>query len=169
GRVWAQLAPDARGDPVRVVRPAVRRAEGDAAIHAARAAQLLQGHARHQAAQAVADEVDASAAHALAQEIPQADRRLLDAGRAAVLVGEDLLVTACAQIRGKRQERATVRQVAVHQHHGALLRAAWSAFRRAPQPERIEQGSSRQREDLAADDLYRGLLSDRAILERRAR
>ena len=148
---------------------AYRRAATRAESHAPRAAQLLQIDAGHEAAQAVADEVDASAAHALAQEIPQADRRLLDAGRAAVLVGEDLLVTACAQIRGKRQERAAVRQVAVHQHHGALLRAAWSAFRRAPQPERIEQGSSGQREDLAPDDLYRGLLSDREILERRAR
>src|SRR5207248_4353080 len=114
--------------------------------------------------QAVADEVDAAAAHPLAQEVAQADARLLDPGRAAVFVGEGLLVPAGPEIRGQGQERAAVGQVSGDEHDRALLRAARSASLRAAETERVEQGGSRQRKQLAPDNPRRGLLRDGKVL-----
>jgi hypothetical protein len=142
----------------------MRRAQRDAAVHAARPAELLQIDARHQAAQAVADEIDASAADALAQEAAQADRGLLDACRAAVLVGDDLLVSAGAQIAGQGQKRTAVGEISVHQHDGALLRPPLRSPRRPPQAERVEQRSTRERENLATDDPRRALVGDGEVL-----
>src|SRR5207237_10600564 len=84
----------------------------------------------------------------------------------AVFVGEDLLVPAGPEIRGQGQERAAVGQVSGDEHDRALLRAARSASLRAAETERVEQGGSRQRKQLAPDDPRRGLLRDGKVLER---
>src|SRR5207244_8467955 len=104
-RVRAQLASDPGQEPVRVVGAAVRRAEHDATIDAARAPEQLEPGARDQPAQAVADEIDAPPADAAAQSIAQLDCRVLDPMRPRIAEPQERAGSEHTEKAGEGGER----------------------------------------------------------------
>ena len=151
-RVGAELAADPRPEPVRVVGATVRCTQGDAAVDPARAAELLQVEPRDQPAQAVADQVDAAAAHVAVQVLAQRDRGRLDPFARRIVERQDRAEPAKAQVLRQRQERGAVREIAVHQHDGALLAAARRARVRARQAERVERADREQPQRFLRDE-----------------
>src|SRR6516162_757218 len=141
----------------------MRGAEGDAAIDPARPAELLEVHARYQASQTMAHQVDSSAAHTPLEEVPQLARCPLNAIGRLVVKAEELLHASCAQISDKRQERAAVAAVAVHQHHRALRGPAGGALALEPPAKWMQKQEGGGGSHLARDQDGRGLLGGREV------
>ena len=104
-----------------------------------------------------------------AKEIAQPDSRLLDAGCAGVLVGEDLLHASHAEVSPEWKQRAAVPEIAMNEHGRALLRAARSPSARREQADRVEKRGGSHRHELACDDAAGRLRRHREVVGRRPR
>src|SRR6185312_1654118 len=93
-------------------------------IDPARAAEVLQIGARYQAAEAMANQVNAAAADVAAQKLFQAERPRDQTVASGIVVRQDLIEAVRLQVAFDRQERRGVREQAVHEHDRPLLFAA---------------------------------------------
>ena len=116
----------------------MRGRQRDAAIDPTRASKLLKVEARHQAPHAVADEVDATSAHMGRQEVAKGHRGPRHPVVRPILKPPNLLDACPAEVGLEREEGGTGGQVAVDQHHRALIRDARSALG-AGSPKRQEE------------------------------
>jgi hypothetical protein len=91
-------------------------------IDASSSPELLQVDAGHQAAQAVADQVDATPANVPPQMVAQGDRAALHALARPVVEGQDLAKPAPTQVPGEGQQGGSIRKIAVNQYDRSLFR-----------------------------------------------
>src|SRR5437763_4490503 len=152
GRIRTHLATDPGEQPVGVIGTAVGRAEQDAAIDAARAAEKLEPGARDQTTQAVTDQIDAAAANALPQRDAQLDGCALDPLRRGVAEREQRADAEHLQEKGQRVERRAIPQIAVDEDDGALVRPSRRPLLAGVDPEGIEQRRRGESEQLPADE-----------------
>jgi hypothetical protein len=165
--VRPELPTHTRPDPVGPVGAAVRRAQRDAAIDSARAAELLDVDPSDQSTEAVADEIDTATPNVSPQILPQGQRSLVDSGSRVVVERQDLLDAPELEVRRQGEQRGSVGQVAVDEDDGALIPLAGSPTLRSPDAEGKEHAGCREAERLLCDQTPRGLLGDRIILDHR--
>ncbi len=102
----------------------MRRTERDTAIDATRAPEFLDVDPSNESPQAVADQINAATADVPPQVLTQRKRRLLDPGAGAVVEREDLLDASKAKVRAYREQSRPIREVAMYENDGPLIRLA---------------------------------------------
>jgi hypothetical protein len=131
----------------------MRRAERDTAIDATRAAELLDVDPSHEPTKAVAYEINAATADVPPEVLTQLKRGLLDPTAGAVVERKDLLDAAKAKVRSDRKQGRPIREVAVDENDGPLIRLPRRAATRPFDSEWKQRGCCGK---------AKGLLRDRA-------
>jgi hypothetical protein len=150
-RIRPELAPDARMEPIGVVGAAMRRTERDTPIDAPRAPELLEVDPSDESPKAVANEIDAATADVLPEVLTQRERGLLDPGVGTVVERKDLLEAAKTKVRSYREQGRSIREVAVDENDGPLIRLARRALIRPFDPERKERSGRAKAESFLRD------------------
>ncbi len=99
-RIGSELTTNARIEPIRVVRAAMRRTKRDTSIDATRAPEFLNVDPSNEPPKAVTNEIDAAAAHVPPEVLAQSTGGLLDPEAGAVVEREDLRDATQTKIPG---------------------------------------------------------------------
>src|SRR5262249_10182201 len=122
-RGGTELPPAPGGEPIGVVGALVGRPERDALVDAALSAEVLDVDTRDQPTEAVAHEVDASAAHVSAQVVAERHRAALDPFARLVVERQHLSASTQTKVGRERKHRRPVGQIPVNEDHRSLLAA----------------------------------------------
>ncbi len=130
-----------------------RRGESGRSSLATRAPELLDVDPSNEPPKAVADEIDAATADVPAEVLTQSKRGLLDPAAGTVVERKNLLDATETKVCADREQRRPIREIAMDENDGPLIRLARRATTRPSDPERKERGCG---------DNAKGLLSDQA-------
>ena len=129
----------------------MRRAQRDTPVDATRAPELLEVDPSDESPKAVANEIDAATADVLSEVFTQRERGLLYPGVGTVVERKDLLEAAKTKVRRYREQGRSIREVAVDENDGPLIRLARRALIRPFDPERKERSGRAKAENFLCD------------------
>jgi hypothetical protein len=126
----------------------VRRTKRDTPIDAPRAPEFLDIDPSNEPPKAVANEINAATADVSPEVLAQRKRCLLDPGAGTVVERKELLDATKTKVRSYREQSRPIREVAVYENDGSLIRLARRAATRRFDPERKERGCRGNAKDL---------------------
>ena len=145
----------------------MRRTQRDTPIDAARAPEFLEVDPSNEPPEAVADEIDAATADVLPEVFTQGKRGLLDPGAGTVVERKDLLDATKTKVRSYRKKSRPIRQVAMDENDGPLIRLTRRAATRSFNPERKERRCRGNTNSLLRDRAPCGSFGHLIVLDHR--